>query len=82
MSAAVAPKVRCRWRSPHGCRISKAPNAWPLRIALVPRPRFKEAKLLVLHKVQLSVEFDDIVIGVAEVDKDVVPELGGDPAPK
>src|SRR5689334_10159957 len=72
LSGVLAPKVRHRQRPPQRRRHFRVPDFWPLRRVVVPGARVEVAELLVLELVELDVELDVLVVGVAVVDRDVV----------
>src|SRR6202044_3495505 len=62
---AITPIVAQRVRAPH---------FRPLRPILVPWPRIEIAERLVLHLVHLAEELDAHLVGVAMIDRDIVPD--------
>src|SRR5262245_300168 len=71
---AAAPEIRGWCHAPYRRGLRQLPHARSLRIELVPGARLEEAKLLVLHQVELGIELNDVVVGVAMKDKQVVTD--------
>src|SRR5262249_33295108 len=68
----VPTEGRHRQRSPQGRRHLGVPHFRPLRRVVVPGARVEIAEFLVLELIELDVELDVLVVGVAVVDRDVV----------
>src|SRR5690349_8587847 len=68
----VAPEIRHRQRTPEVRGDLAVPDLWPLRRVVMPGAGVEIAQFLVLHLVELDVELDVLVVGVAVVDRDVV----------
>src|SRR5215813_5524043 len=74
MRVAAAAEIGGRRHAPHRCGFGELPYPRALRIELVPGARLEEAELLVLHQVKLGIELDDVVVGVAMKDEEVVTD--------
>src|SRR5207244_9055356 len=68
----VAPEIRHRQRTPQVRGNLAVPDFWPLRRVVMPGAGLEIAQLLVFHLVELDVELDVLIVGVAVVDRDVV----------
>src|SRR5262245_5439024 len=66
--------VWARRRAPAGDRaVGAAPHLRPLRLVLVPGARVEDADLLIQNLIQLGEELDHLLIGIAMIDRHVVP---------
>src|SRR6266568_5551402 len=66
--------VGARRRTPTGDRaVGAAPHLWSLRLVLVPGARIEDADLLIQNLVKLGEELDHLLIGIAVIDRYVVP---------
>ena len=48
------------------------PYLWPLWEVFVPGTRFKVAQVFIEHNIQLGEQFDDLLVGIVMIGKDVV----------
>ncbi len=53
--------------------VGAGPNFRPLRLVLVPGARIEDADLLVQNLVELGEELDHLLVGIAMIDRHVVP---------
>ena len=74
MRVAAAPEIGGWRHAPHRRGFGQLPHARALRIELVPGARHEEAEVLVLHQIELGIELDDVVVGIAMKDEQVVAD--------
>src|SRR5262249_24218704 len=70
----AAQEVRGRRRTPGHRRIFALPDLGTLWVVVVPRPRLEVAERLVVHLIHFGEQFDDVVIRIAMIDKDIVTD--------
>ena len=62
-----------RWQwTPEIRRNLAVPGLWSLRCVVMPRAGIEIAELLVLHLIELDVELDELIVGIAVIDRNVV----------
>ena len=62
-----------RWQwAPEIGRNLAVPGLWSLGCVVVPRARIEIAEFLVLHLIELDVELDELIVGIAVIDRNVV----------